>query len=94
MFIGAVTTVTTSRIGPQMGTGILTEGNEGHEEESFLPRTLLFDVTVVTVVTRDQITGRPKDQGLKDQRTMTAGTLSQKVTKVTKKKVFSPHPVF
>ena len=33
MFIGAVTGVTGSRIGPQMDTGILTEGNEGHEEE-------------------------------------------------------------
>ena len=42
MFIGAVTTVTTSRIGPQMDTGILTEeGNEGQEEETFLPRTII-----------------------------------------------------
>ena len=31
MFMGVVTGVTTSRIGPQMDTGILTEGNEVSE---------------------------------------------------------------
>ena len=57
MFTGAVTSVTTSRIGPPIDTGILTEGNEGHEEELFLPHTMFFDVTVVTVVTSQCLQG-------------------------------------